>query len=208
MFTESDSSRFSVPLYSSVYEIRKRKNEIRDCYRTRRKMIEPSVKAAMDKKICSLFLQSATYRFASTLLIFAPKAEEIDVMPIAVRALHDKKRVAFPRCIPNTHDMCFHYVSSVDELVLGAYHLLEPPETLPVYQRTSVEAAVCVIPALVYDRKRYRLGYGKGYYDRYLSTFNGTKVGVIYSDFIVDTLPHGRFDLTTDFLVTERGIRI
>ena len=62
------------------------------------------------------------------------------------------------------------------------------------------------IPGIVYDKKGYRIGYGGGYYDRYLSSFKGTKVGVAYTDFIANSVPHGRFDLAVDVLITERGI--
>ena len=50
------------------------------------------------------------------------------------------------------------------------------------------------------------LGYGKGYYDRFLSTFKGTKVGLIYSSFILDKIPVGRFDLRSDAVITEKGV--
>lgn len=65
---------------------------------------------------------------------------------------------------------------------------------------------ICIIPGIVYDKKGYRIGYGGGYYDRYLSSFKGTKVGVAYTDFIANSVPHGRFDLAVDVLITERGI--
>ncbi|MBR4881038.1 MAG: 5-formyltetrahydrofolate cyclo-ligase, partial [Clostridia bacterium] len=52
----------------------------------------------------------------------------------------------------------------------------------------------------------YRIGYGKGFYDRYLSSFNGAKMGVEYSSCVVDELPRGRFDTAVDFLVTEKGV--
>ena len=61
---------------------------------------------------------------------------------------------------------------------------------------------------MVYDKHGYRLGYGKGYYDRYLGNYSGSKVGMIYSDYIIDSLPRGRFDLNVDFIVTEKGLRV
>ena len=191
-----------------MYEIRKIKNEIRDKYRALRLSLDPEQKAAMDAKICESFISSATYRYAAVLLMYAPKKDEVNVLPIAEKALADGKKVAFPRCIDDTHDMDFHFVESLDQLEKGAYGLLEPPETLPIYDRESNEPAACIVPALVYDKKGYRLGYGKGYYDRYLGSFTGSKVGLIYSSFIIDEVPRGRFDLSVDFMVTERGIRV
>jgi len=62
------------------------------------------------------------------------------------------------------------------------------------------------LPAIIYDKKGYRLGYGKGYYDRFLSSVKGTKAGLIYSDFIIDEIPHGRYDLRADVVITEKGV--
>lgn len=191
-----------------MYEIRKRKNDIRAKYKALREAIEPAKKAEMDEKICTTFVGLATYRYASVLLMYAPKSDEVDIMPIAKKALADGKKVAFPRCIPDTHDMEYHFITSLDQLKKGTYGLLEPTEDLPLYDRESAQPTACIVPALVYDKKGFRLGYGKGYYDRYLGTFTGSKVGMIYSDFIIDTVPRGRFDLSVDFIVTERGIKV
>ena len=191
-----------------MYEIRKRKNDIRTKYKALREAIPPEKKAQMDAKICTTFLGLATYRYASVLLMYAPKSDEVDIMPIAEKALADGKKVAFPRCIPDTHDMEYHFITSLDQLKKGTYGLLEPTPDLPVYDRESVEPTACIVPALVYDKRGFRLGYGKGYYDRYLGSYTGSKVGMIYSEFIIDTVPRGRFDLSVDFIVTERGLKV
>lgn len=191
-----------------MYEIRKRKNDIRAKYKALRAAIPADEKAMMDEKICNAFLSLATYRYASVLLMYAPKPDEVNVMPIAERALSDGKQIAFPRCIPENHDMEYHFITSIDQLKPGAYGLLEPTPDLPVYDRSSSAPTACIVPALVYDRHGYRLGYGKGYYDRYLGGYIGSKVGMIYSDFIIDELPRGRFDLSVDFTVTEKGLRV
>jgi 5-formyltetrahydrofolate cyclo-ligase len=58
-----------------------------------------------------------------------------------------------------------------------------------------------------FDIRGYRLGYGKGYYDRFLSGYNGTKVGLCYSNCVKWKLPNGKYDETVDILVTERYFR-
>lgn len=191
-----------------MYEIRKKKNDIREKYKALRAAIAPDKKLAMDAKICNTFTSLATYRYAAVLLMYAPKSDEVNIFSIAERALADGKQIAFPRCRPETHDMDYHFVTSLDQLEKGAYGLLEPPSELPVYDRESTLPSACIVPALVYDKGGYRLGYGKGYYDRYLGLYLGSKVGMIYSDYIIDRLPRGRFDLNVDFIVTEKGIRV
>ncbi|MBQ8248351.1 MAG: 5-formyltetrahydrofolate cyclo-ligase [Clostridia bacterium] len=191
-----------------MYEIRRRKNDIREKYKALRAAIPHEKKLQMDEKICNTFISLATYRYASVLLMYSPKGDEVNVLPIAERALKDGKQVAFPRCIPETHDMEYHYVTSLDQLKPGTYGLLEPTPDLPRYDRASTAPSACIIPALVYDKNGFRLGYGKGYYDRYLGSYIGSKVGMIYSDYIIDSLPRGRFDLSVDFIATEKGIKV
>jgi 5-formyltetrahydrofolate cyclo-ligase len=58
----------------------------------------------------------------------------------------------------------------------------------------------------MFDKSGYRLGYGKGYYDRYLSKYKGSTIGICYSQNIKDELFHGKFDRTVDMIVTEKQI--
>ncbi len=191
-------------------EIRAKKNEIRAQYKVYRASLTAEERAARDMRICGLFLSSITYRYAKVLFMYAPLDGEIDVMPIAVQALSDGKTVAFPRCSKESCTMEYHVVQSIDDLVSGAYGIREPDASCPIRyaaECTPEEHPVCLIPGLVFDRAGYRVGYGKGYYDRYLSTFSGVRVGIVYADCVLGEIPRGRFDLAVDVLVTDKGVR-
>ncbi|MBR6514443.1 MAG: 5-formyltetrahydrofolate cyclo-ligase [Clostridia bacterium] len=189
-------------------ELRERKNQIREKFKDFRKAMDPALKSAYDSKICHRFMSLASYRFADALLLYAPLTGEIDIMPIAQDALKRGKTVAFPRCNPNEHTMTYYIVSSLDQLKEGSYGIREPDPSLPVYDplKRKGENSVCFVPALAFDRLGYRIGYGKGYYDRYLSGFGGARMGVGYSACVVEQLPRGRYDTAVDFLVTEKGV--
>lgn len=141
--------------------------------------------------------------------MYMPTMREIDILPIVQHALVNGKRVAFPCCNIKDHTMEFRFVASLDQLtVSGTLGIPEPDESCPVYHpKNSSDKAVCLVPGIVYDKKGYRLGYGKGYYDRYLPSFSGTKVGFVYNDFIIGSVPRGRYDLAVDVLVTEKGVK-
>ena len=184
--------------------IKEVKNSIRTEYKEKRKNIPADKKTVMDENICKRFLSLSSYRFADTVLLFAPLPNEINTYPIARDALAKGKKVAFPRCIEG-NEMVYHYVQSLDRLKSGKYGIMEPTEDLPLYKNDGGHT-VCVLPAIVYDKKGYRLGYGKGYYDRFLSSFKGVKVGFVYNDFIIDEIPIGRYDLPSDIVITEKRV--
>lgn len=188
--------------------IRKQKDEIRAEYKERRRLMDRDEKAARDAAICKAAEGLVSFRYAEYVLLYAATPDEIDVSGIAKCAFEKGKKVLFPRCDKKTHTMEYHIVSSLDELKIDSFGIAEPDESAPKYDAANdTAAAVCFVPGLVYDRAGYRLGYGKGFYDRYLSAFSGCSIGVVYSDYILNEVPRGHFDVSVDILLTEKGVR-
>lgn len=189
-----------------MLEIRKQKIDLRAEYRERRNAIPASLRAENDAKICDTITSLASFRYSDTLLIYSPIDGEINVDPIAQEALRRGKTVAYPI----SHKggiMTFHSVTSLDELIPGGRGIKEPPVSNPVCSG-STENTLCIVPAFLFDSDGYRLGYGGGYYDRYLANFRGNKLGVVYSEFILPRVPRGRYDIAVDILVSEKGARV
>ena len=188
--------------------IREVKNKIRDTYRSRRRALTPDHKAALDRLIVRHITSLASYRFAEVLLAYHPLDDEIDIRPLIESALAQGKRVALPLCYAEGR-MDFFFIQSLDELNDGSFGLKEPSPNAERYDRADPAQALMIIPALVYDNQGYRLGYGRGYYDRYINGFHGTKAGLCYRMAIHPTpLPHGRFDFAVDYIVTEKGVKL
>ena len=103
--------------------------------------------------------------------------------------------------------MEFYLADSVNDLKQGMYGILEP-DTDKCSKITDFSGALCLVPALCYDKKGFRLGYGKGYYDRFLEKFTITTVGLCYNELIKDTLPVDKFDKSVDYIVTQTGITV
>ncbi|MBE6718459.1 MAG: 5-formyltetrahydrofolate cyclo-ligase [Ruminococcaceae bacterium] len=184
--------------------IKEEKNKIRTEYKEKRKNVPSEQRVINDEKICKKLLSLSSYRFADTILLYSPLKNEIDTSAIVKDALSKGKRVAYPRCIEG-NEMVYHIITSEEQLISGKYGIKEPIETLPVYENGQ-DNAICILPAIVYDKKGYRLGYGKGYYDRFLSKFKGIKIGLVYSGFVLDEIPKGKFDLKSDLIITEKGV--
>lgn len=189
-----------------LIDIRPIKTELRQKYRSLRQSMPKEIKDEKDTAIANQVRRLWQYENNSILLIYVSTEIEVDTFRIIRQAWEDGKRVAVPRCVPDTRNMEFYYIDSTDELEPGMFGVLEPsanPERL--YQER--DGGLCIVPAFSYDWQGYRLGYGKGYYDRFLSRFEGNMVGICYSDCVQRSLPHGRYDRPVELLVTEKYLR-
>ncbi len=188
---------------------REKSKELRASYIEMRSRIPLPEKEEMDARICQYALNLAGFRFSNVVLLYAPIKGEIDLTAFAKEALARGKKIAFPRCNTADHTMTYHFIDDLSLLSPGAMGIPEPPQDAPVYDPAAdPREAVCFIPALIYDEGGYRVGYGGGYYDRYLRHFRGSKIGVVYSDFIEKKVPRGRFDIRADIMLTEKNVRI
>lgn len=189
-----------------IKDIRPIKQELRERYKAQRRAMPEKEKAAKDRRIAEHVRRLWQYDKCDTVLCYVSTAIEVDTHEIIRRALADGKKVAVPRCVPDTRLMESYYIDSLEELSAGTFGVLEPTPD-PDKLVTDLSHGLCLVPALCYDLEGYRLGYGKGYYDRYLAGFGGSLVGLCYSDCIERHLPHGRYDRPVETLVTEQYIR-
>jgi 5-formyltetrahydrofolate cyclo-ligase len=160
----------------------------------------------LNRRLCQLW----QFREAETVLGYAPigsaaRGFEPDIYATLLEALHQGKRVAFPRCIPGSREMDFFLVEALEDLRPGSFGVLEPdPERQQRLPRN--EAGLCLVPALAFDSAGYRLGYGKGYYDRFLARFAGSSLGICHSEFLLELLPRGFYDRPVDAVLTPQTI--
>lgn len=186
-------------------DLRAYKKEIRSEMRRIRSELSPEAAKRKDEAIYHRVISLDQYKRAKTVILYVSKELEVDTWRLMRRAFRDGKQVAVPRCVPNSRQMRMHLISSPEELTKGSFGILEPLESAPVLQNSK--NALCIVPAFCNDYQGYRVGYGGGYYDRYLSSFQGFKVGINYSECVRPKLIGGRYDVPIDLLVTDRYIR-
>ena len=185
-------------------ELRAEKERLRAAARAIRKSLSVGEKIRMDEEICRRLLAAREYAAADSLLLYSPLAGEVDIRPVIRRALAEGKRVALPRCGAEG-EMTFYEVRSLDELHPGSFGILEPDADAS-RQVERDAGALCLLPGLAFDRAGGRLGYGMGYYDRYLTGYPGVKIGAVYSALLMEQLPRDCYDLPVDIVVTEKGV--
>lgn len=177
------------------------KKEKRSFYRKKRKDIARAQKEILDKILFEKIISLKEFCEANIILAYYPINDEINTVPIIEYALREGKRVALPISSTVDYTLTFRLISSLDELKNGAYSIPEPTEDAEIFNNET--KALCIVPGLSFDRSGNRLGYGKGFYDRFLSEFNGTTVGLCYSEFLLDKLPTDKNDRTVDIVVSD-----
>lgn len=158
----------------------------------------------LSEKIAKTFLETDIYKNAEVLLLYCSVSSEVSTDEIFHQALLAQKRVAFPVCVDSNGYMEFYFVKDETDLAEGMYGIKSPKTACERY--AYCENAVCIVPGLAFDKNGYRLGYGKGYYDRFLEKFKGISVGLCFDEMLADTLPTDDFDKKVDYLITDKKI--
>lgn len=179
------------------------KNDLRRELKAKRAQIQN--KPEKDRIICSYFLNSDIYKNAEEILCYCSTGSEVDTSVIINSALNDGKKLYLPKCLNNFGNMAFYRVENTKNLVTGAFGICEPDVSVcvPSYEFHN---AVCVVPGLSFDKKGRRLGYGKGYYDRFLEKFTIISAGLCYNELISETIPCDKHDIPVNYIFTNKGV--
>ena len=182
------------------------KQRLREERLAARETLSEQDRCALDGCITQKLLATSEYAEATTVLTYVSVSSEVSTRMFIKCALRDGKTVAVPRCLPG-HCLEFVAITSLDQLIAAPFGLLEPPKELPALTEEQMDASFCIVPALLVDTKGYRLGYGAGFYDRFLSTYPGKKICLAYQQNLSRTiLPHTAFDVAVDVVITESEV--
>ena len=182
------------------------KQRLREERLAARETLSEQERCVLDDCITQKLLASSEYSEATTVLTYVSVSSEVSTRMFIERALREGKTVAAPRCLPG-HRLEFVAIASLEQLVAAPFNLLEPAKELPALTEDQTINSICIVPALLVDIKGYRLGYGAGFYDRFLSTFPGKKICLAYQQNLSRTmLPHTAFDVAVDLVITESDV--
>ena len=182
------------------------KQRLREERLAARETLSEKERTVLDDCITQKLLATPEYAEATTVLTYVSVSSEVSTRMFIEHALRDGKTVAVPRCLPG-HCLEFVAIASLEQLVAAPFNLLEPAKELPALTEGQMNNAICIVPALLVDTKGYRLGYGAGFYDRFLSTYPGKKICLAYQQNLSrEMLPHTAFDVAVDMVITELDV--
>lgn len=140
------------------------KSDLRRIVRQHKQAMTSAGIRSRSSELCRRVLQTDAYRNCKTVYGYLPFNQEVDLLPLLQLALDDGKQVALPKCFGK--DMRFILVSDLSRIQCSRFGVPEPVDDAP---EACDESALVIVPGLVFDRLGYRIGYGGGYYDRFLS---------------------------------------
>lgn len=178
------------------------KNKLREDRRKARAELGETRKKEWDTAIFDRILALNSFKRAKTVLLYAPTAGEVNLLPLVRVARSHGKAVAFPKCDPETESMEFFLLAPDAKLEPGAFGIYEPPTGSAPCK--CDKTTFCIVPGLTFDKNGNRVGYGKGYYDRFLADFPGITCGVVYEEFLAESIPVAEWDKPVKLLVTDR----
>jgi 5-formyltetrahydrofolate cyclo-ligase len=148
-----------------------------------------------------------SYKEAKTIMSFISFDSEVNTHEIIKRSISHNKSIVVPITIPKTKELKVSEVLDFSELELGYYNILTPKKKYIRFIDPSTIDLI-LVPGVVFARNGYRVGYGGGYYDRFLSKFEKKvdKIGLAFDLQVTDEVPTDSFDIPVDLIITEKEI--
>ena len=180
------------------------KRKIRAEVKRKISQLSPKYCKKADQVIYNKVIRLLEYQQAKTIFCYVSTASEIDTMPLLKHALGSGKILAVPKCIDKSM-MEAYEIRSLEELQPGKYGILEPISTCSKVEPTEID--LCIAPCLACTKEGVRLGFGGGYYDRYLKKTDAIKMALCRGELLMEKIPIGRYDVKMDGVVTELEVK-
>ena len=173
------------------------KKELRRMIREKKRAMTAAQIETASARLAELFYETDYYKDASVIYGYLPYNQEVRTTAILAQALRDGKRVAVPKVYGDT--MRFIYLDDLNKVETGYSGIPEPVEDGPVAEN---ENALVLMPGLAFDKNGNRMGYGGGFYDKFLAEEpNHPTVALCYGFQMVDTIPSEEYDIPVDFVL-------
>ncbi len=177
------------------------KKELRRQLIEKRNGISQDIRKEKSRKITEKLLKNPALKKADTVFVYVSFGSEVDTHILIHELFRLGKRVGVPLCNTQSHTMTVYEIKDFSQLKEGHYGILEPDEGLKEIPKDEIR--LIIVPGVAFDKEGYRMGYGGGYYDRFLDDFDGYTIGIAFSECIEDELPKGEFDRKVSEVIKE-----
>lgn len=189
-----------------------KKTELRKKYAYLRDSIPKERRIDDAAGICQRLVESEYYKRSKTVFVYVSFGSEVSTELLIDRIIRDKGLAVVPLCDTEAHTMRLIGIENKTQLEAGSYGILEPKRKLleggELTEFDKNEIDLAIVPGLAFDDSGLRLGYGGGYYDRFLANFNGCSFGFAYPECMTENLPETEYDCRVDGVVCPEEMRI
>lgn len=191
----------------------KEKTALRQHIKTILRQLAPETLREKSERITQRLMSSPAWHGAEVILGFCSLADEADTTALLAAALQAGKTVAIPRIVED--ELVFHLLSETNApYIVNTFGISEPASDWPIFRPEAHcdQHLLVLTPGLAFDRRCYRLGRGKGFYDRFLSQLRANSAiqavtaGICFAEQLVERVPVSAHDLPVDMVVSEREI--
>ncbi len=183
------------------------KNILRNLNINKRLNMTFKEKEEKDIKIYDKLISLNSIKTYDFILSYVSVKFEVDTLRFIKFCLKNNKKIYLPVCDKEKKELKFYSIDSINDLHLTNFSLLEPlqkEEKRCVFRKNF--KYICITPAIAYNFYGYRVGYGKGFYDRFFSKHDCLKIGLCYDFNLEKSSFNEKFDVAVDFVLTENKI--
>lgn len=189
-------------IYRFEMNIKERKQMLRSRMLRKRSLLDREYRLRIDNDICEKAMETAGYKNAETVFCYVSTEYEVNTLPIIKRTLKEGKRLGIPRC-EGKGTMNVYEIEKLEDLEPGTFGIMEPAKGCRLIPKNEIDIAF--VPCLTCDKRGTRLGYGGGFYDRYLKNTDFTKFVLCREIQLSKSVPAEENDHSMDYIITERG---
>ena len=186
------------------------KSELRREYTPMREAMDPGEVERLSEKIIDTILKLPVFKRAETVMVYLNFKNEVDSLRMIEESYKAGKKVVIPYCVKETMEIIPSELNDIEtEIVKGKNGYLQAKREC-VKPVPIEEIDLIVVPGIAFDKRCYRLGFGAGYYDRFLRKLNFEKptIGLCYDFQIIHSIPIEDHDIPLDFVITEERILV
>ncbi|MFD1038488.1 5-formyltetrahydrofolate cyclo-ligase [Virgibacillus byunsanensis] len=181
------------------------KNQLRKSTIKFLKQLSESKRNKIESKLANYLFQSSIWKKSDVIGITMAQGFEWNTKIIIEEAWEQGKTVCVPKCDPREKTLTFYKLQSYEQLEVVYYGLLEPkPDEVNKIDKKLID--LLIVPGLLFDSYGYRIGFGGGYYDRFLIDFPNETVSLFSAEQLMEEVPTEPFDIAVKHLITEKGI--
>ncbi|SEF90380.1 5-formyltetrahydrofolate cyclo-ligase [Caloramator fervidus] len=179
------------------------KSDLRKSMLQKRLMLSKEEVEKRSLKVIDNLLKVVDLNKLNNIMLYYPIKNEVSTLSLIEICFNKGKKVILPKVLKDVKEILPCKINSFEDLIVGEYGILEP-KTFEVIDKNDID--IVIVPGVAFSKDGFRLGYGAGYYDRFLCDYKGLKIGICYSFQLLDDVFQQEHDVIMNCIITEEQI--